>query len=45
MILKCPHCGYETDEPDVDWLDSAEIVDELCDDCEREIYTHELVIP
>lgn len=44
-VLLCPCCGYETVEPDVEWVDSWEIVEELCSECERVYYEDELAVP
>jgi hypothetical protein len=38
MIVVCPACGYETHDPEPDWIADTEVVEECCEACAREWY-------
>lgn len=41
MIVQCPACEHEVYEPSPEWLSDQEIVEELCDDCHRELHAED----
>jgi hypothetical protein len=45
MIVVCPACGYETHDPEPDWIADTETVEEVCEACEREFYEDPAAIP
>jgi hypothetical protein len=38
VIVQCPACGWESYEPSPDWLKDQETVEDLCDECHRELH-------
>lgn len=44
-VVICPCCGYTLLDPEPEWLDERQEIEELCAECERELYADEAAIP
>jgi NMD protein affecting ribosome stability and mRNA decay len=44
-VVICPVCGHETKDPEPEWLDAGEVIEEVCSDCEREWYADQAAQP
>jgi hypothetical protein len=44
-VVVCPACGFKLVDPEPEWLDSRTEVEELCAECEAELYADEAAIP
>lgn len=44
-IVICPCCGWETMDPEPEWVDERLEIEEVCESCEREFYADPAAMP